>query len=313
MPNKLRFYSNISKNFLNYFSPNFLRNYNISFSEEFFTSFSQHFEQMFDEVFHIYKKYFHEIDTMDFDNFFKPKTNNYLNILEEKNSILPYKIIANYSKDRKNNNNHFDINPIKKLQPKSTYKYEIDESSLDNIFNENKNNDKIKISDIDSLDKSNNTYTNILPKSKKSENVFDTDRNISNDTQNKSTDTNIRINRLSKNSFYSYPQSGEQNNIKDNNADSYLLNNFESLGEKQNFDDDKDFVMRNVQKVKKLYSNRIKTSREYYKRTIPDNNFLNNERRNEEFISRNGRKIEESEENKISKFQVFFQNFIFHK
>jgi len=255
---KLRFYSNAYKSFSNYFTPCFLKSYNISFSEEFITVFSQHIEQMFEDVFHIYKKYFHEIDAMDFDNFFKPNTNKYLNkeVLEEKNCILPYKIRATYNKTT--NKSNLNENAMKKIQMKSNFKSDLDESSLDNFSNENKKTYKIRVNNVESLNKSNVTTNNLIPKSKNSENFFETERNTSNETQNKSIETNGKNNWNFKNSsFYSYPQSREQTNKKLNTVDIHSWNNFDSLGNKKIKNDDNDFVMKNVQKIQKLYSKKF--------------------------------------------------------
>ena len=291
MPYKLRFYSNALKNFTNYFSSNFLKAYNISFSEEFFTVFSQHIEQIFDDIFQIYKKYFHEIDAMDFDNFFKPNTNKYLNkeILEDKSSILPYKIHANYNRSIIKTNG--DENHIKKIPIKSNFKSDLEES-LDNLSNENKDNYKIKIINADSTNKSNG-----LPKSKNFDNLFDTERNTSNETQNKSIETNNKNWNNTKNaSFYSYPQSKDQNNKKIN-SENYSCNNFESLGNKNKTED---FVMRNVQKIQKLYSNNpYKNSKEFH-----NNNKFVESKTNEDLRKKLEKNKEIEENTEIKYYQV---------
>lgn len=271
MTYKLRYYANISKSFMSYFGIGFLKRLNISFVEEFFLSFSQHVEQIFEDIFQIYKKYFHEIDCMDFENFYnefqtKKIPTNPANF-EENHSILPKKIQANFKKTDKitsssikmrspdkNDRNKEEI--IKKTLLNSYYKYEFDESSIENNSNENKEPYKIRINIAESI----NT-TNVYPKWKNSENFFETDKNTSNEVQNKTVDFNHKNNNYSNqniknSSFYSYPQSKTEINKK-NTAKNHKLSHM-------NNSHNEDFVMKNVQKMQKLYSKEANSQRPYH-------------------------------------------------
>ena len=258
MPCKLRFYSNTPRNF-----------------QDFFSAFTNHIEQTFEDIFNLYKKYFREIDVLDFDNFFKPNINEkYLNkdLIEDKSSILPYKVHANFMKKQENNN--------KRQLGKNSFKYDFDESSFDNLTNnENNNKDyKIRINRVDSVNKSNVTTTNINPNSKKSDNFFDSlEKNISQETPNRSTFEEIQKKNAKNTSFYSFPQSNNQINSRNLNFDNFSVN---LEGNKAKNDD---FVMRNVQKVQKMYSSR---------------GYNSNNRGVDEVISRNNEDFQRNKNNK---------------
>ena len=268
---KLRYYANVSKSFMNYFGIGFLKRFNISYVEEFFLNFSQQIEQIFEDIFQIYKKYFHEIECMDFENFYnefqakKIPTNNAN--LNENHSILPKKIQANFKKaekltsssikmksPEKNDRNKSEIN--KKPLLNSYYKYEFDESSIENNSNENKEPYKIRINIAESI----NT-TNVYPKWKNSENFFETDKNTSNEIQNKTLDFNQKNNNYShqnikNSSFYSYPQSKKEIHKKNPSKN----DKFTSI----NNNNHEDFVIKNVQKIQKLYSQEANSHRNYH-------------------------------------------------
>lgn len=227
MPCKLRFYATAPKTFQEFFTPSFLRNYGISFSDDFFSAFTNHIEQTFDDIFGIYKKYFREIDVLDFDHFFKSSgPEKYLNkdLLEDKSSILPFKVHANFVKKPESGN--------KKVPPaKGFFKYDFDESSIDNFTAPENNKDyKIKISRVDSINKSNATSL---------------------ETPIPSTNEEVQQKKEKITSFYSYPQSNQQINRRNLNFDNFSVNL-----EGTNRGKAEDFVMRNVQKVQKMYSTR---------------------------------------------------------
>ena len=253
MPCKLRFYANAPKTFQEFFSPNFLRNNGISFSDDFFSAFTNHVEQVFDDIFGIYKKYFREIDVLDFDHFFKSSgPEKYLNkdLLEDKSSILPFKVHANFVKKSESGN--------KRVPPaKGFFKYDFDESSIDN-FTATENKDyKIKISRVDSVNKSNATSL---------------------ETPIPSTNEEAQQKKDKITSFYSYPQSKQQINGRNLNFDNFSVN-LEG-GNRGKADD---FVMRNVQKVQKMYSTRGNSNSNRGDETIISRNNNADFQRNKKF------------------------------
>lgn len=240
MPCKLRFYSTIPRTFEEFFTHGFLKSYNIAFSEEFFSTFTNHIEQIFEDVFTIYKRYFKEIDGMNFDKFFRlDSARKYHNkdLIEDKSSILPFKIHANFL--LKNDYNE-TTNMAKKTNNTMTnnngyFKYEFDESSIDNIsYNNNENNREFKIT---------------VNKTNKSDNLSEIlDKNISQEAHSRSNfDENSKKNAKTT-SFYSYPQSTQQ--IPKKNID---FNNYSAGVEGSSRFKNEDFVMRNVTKIQKMY------------------------------------------------------------
>lgn len=220
MQSKLKFYGNISKSFEEFYSSEFLKSLNIAFSEEFFLNFSQQIEQVFEEIFQIYRKYFRELCSLDFDNFLKEYQKKGYNSIKEttikEKSILTSKIHANFKSKSETNN---------KLKQQN-FHYEFDESSFENTAYENKDQYKILL------------------------NNFDTDKNTSHETVKTAKNNSFfPINSSLKNeSFYSYPQNNKKSNLKKN--EDFVIKNVEKIKKKQVVEEDSRYIPLNISSFK---------------------------------------------------------------